>query len=475
MHSRTVRWLTLLGLGLSLFASASHAQMASAYNQAAQAYREAAAKCSGAQQQCYLANATYYECLAAQLGPNGPTSCPQPSSTNCGPAGGTSTSGGAAGLSIPGATAGLTPRAAQIQQLGNLGLGLLQMWEDKQAQRAAHDLQAQNDQEQREEQLQIEAQEQAVQQSNQDALNLLADSSGLLASSSVPGEFAVGFPLSSSNNALDSLVDATSSPSSPSNALDSLLDATSAPSNAQGALDSLVDATSSPSSSSNALDSLVEASAALPPGASDITTPATQAGVVSSGPSPLGAASLQLAQAVDDSVATDGPGLVKLAMANSGDTSIEALNESLEIGESAVSKGETVAAVATYAWNKFAGQTTAQEDQQAATAELNYVGNTALRGTPVAQAIVGQNIVAIEALAPKPMAVLNNAMAAFDSNQPYDETTDLKNIEYISSSSFLPVPIQHLANVTISVQKLYSVVASSFSNFLSCGSYDCVN
>jgi hypothetical protein len=477
MLGRTVRWLTVLGLGLGVFPSASHAQMASAYNQAAQAYREAAAKCTGAQQQCYLANATYYQCLAAQLGPNGPSSCPQPPSSNCSPAGGTSTSGGAAGLSsIPGATAGLTPRAAQIQQLGNLGLGLVQMWADKQAQKAAQDQQSQEAQEQQEEQLQIEAQQQALQQSNQDALNLLAGSAGLLASSIVPGEFDFGSPLPPFNNALDSLVDATSGPSGPSNALDSLVDTTNAPVNPQDALDNLVDATSSTSGPSNALDSLVDASAALPSGGSEATMPATQASADNSSPSQMGSASLQLAQAVDDSLATDGPGLVKLAMANSNDPAIEALNEGFEMGESAVSKGETAVEVATYAWNKFTGQTTAQEDQQAATALLNSSGNAALQGTPVVQAIVSHNLPVVEDLGSKTDALLNNAMAAVDSNQAYDETTDLKSIEYLSSSSLVPDSVLRFANIAMSTQKFIQVGASSFINFFSCGDhYYCVH
>ena len=474
MLHRSVRWLTVLSLALGVFAFPSHAQMASAYNQAAQAYRQAAAKCTGTQQQCYLANAAYYDCLAAQLGPNG-GQCTQPPSTNC-PANGTSTStGGATSVTIPGTTPGLSPKAVQIQQLGNLGIGLLQMWANKQAEKAAQQQQAQENQEQEEEQQQIGAQQQAIQQSNQDALGLLADSAGLLASSNVPGKVDFGLPLSTSDNALDSLVDAASNPSNSSDALDSLLDATNAPLSSQDALDSLVDAASNPSNPSNALDSLVDATAALPSGVSDATMPSTQANA-DSAPSPLGSASLQLAQSVDDSVATDGPGLVKLAMANSGDAAIEAFNESLDMGESAVSKTETVAAVTTYGWNKLTGQTTTEEDQQAATAGLNYVGNAALQGTPVAQAIIGQNIVAIEALAPKPMAVLSNAMAASVSGQPYDETTDLKNIEYLSASSFLPSYVQRLANVATSAQRFYQVAASSLSNFFFCGDhYYCVN
>jgi aminoglycoside phosphotransferase (APT) family kinase protein len=185
---------------------------------------------------------------------------------------------------------------------------------------------------------------------------------------------------------------------------------------------------------------------------------------------------IQLAQAMHDSVTTDGPGLVKFAMANSGNTAFEALSQDLEMGGSAVSRVETTVAVATYEWNKFTGQTTAQEDQQAATAGLNYAGNAALQGTPVAQAIVSQNIVAAEVTGSKTDALLNNAMAAVESGHSYDETTDMKNIEYLSTSSLLPSSLVRLANVAMSAQKLYQVAANSLSNFFSCGDhYYCVN
>ena len=114
--------IAIVVFSISLLTAVCHGQgQAAAYQQAAQVYLTQAAACRnpvGAA--CMRQNAQYYQCLAAQLGPGGPSSCSAPScSTSC-----LSTTGAGAGL--PGAvgSAGASKLAnavgtgMQIYQLG---------------------------------------------------------------------------------------------------------------------------------------------------------------------------------------------------------------------------------------------------------------------------------------------------------------------------------------------------------------------
>lgn len=240
MFLRLARFL-LLAFLVTAFARPSHAQFAAAYSQAAQTYRNAAAQCTGAQQQCYLARANYYDCLVASLGPNG-RSCTEPPTCSGSAASGASSQSSSDPISgiIPGPSA----KAVEAQQLVNLGMNLLQMLSDRQAQKAAQAQQAQQDQQNALQQQKILAEERAEQLIKQEAQNLLADSADLLASANVPGS-------PTSNNALDSLFNATTSSPNSNSALDNLIDAATGPSNPSNALDNLVDATGGPADQSD--------------------------------------------------------------------------------------------------------------------------------------------------------------------------------------------------------------------------------
>lgn len=101
---------------LSVAAVHAHGQMAAQYLAAAQAYFTASAQCKnpvGAA--CMMSNGRYNQCLAAQLGPGGPASCPAPScSTSCvGGAG-----GGVAGSTGASKLANTINNGMQLYQLG---------------------------------------------------------------------------------------------------------------------------------------------------------------------------------------------------------------------------------------------------------------------------------------------------------------------------------------------------------------------
>lgn len=83
---RAVYLLALTFSCATLVTNSSAQCMSCQYQQAAQAYRNAAAQCQNpAGRSCMLANANYYDCVAAQFGPGGASrSCTQPScSTAC--------------------------------------------------------------------------------------------------------------------------------------------------------------------------------------------------------------------------------------------------------------------------------------------------------------------------------------------------------------------------------------------------------
>ena len=85
--TRLVHLASSAAIRLALFAivplavvSVQAQSISATYRAAAQAARDAAAKTkSPRNRSCYLAQANYHDCLAAQLGPNGPRSCPPPS------------------------------------------------------------------------------------------------------------------------------------------------------------------------------------------------------------------------------------------------------------------------------------------------------------------------------------------------------------------------------------------------------------
>lgn len=119
LHKNRTVFLSLSVLFLLMIAATkvvkAQPQMAALYRQAAQAAREAAGKTKSAKNRsCYLAIAQYHDCLAAQLGPNGPRQCNETSCSLEAEPGGGSTGGNSAPSSSGQPAPQPTPDAQQI-------------------------------------------------------------------------------------------------------------------------------------------------------------------------------------------------------------------------------------------------------------------------------------------------------------------------------------------------------------------------
>ena len=101
--------------------SPAGAQIAAQYKQAAAAYRSAAQQgCDPQYRQCNLRQAAYNDCLAAQLGPNGPATCNEP--PQCGNSG---CSSGSGATNRGAAQTGPASVQQSINQFGQLLQGIL--------------------------------------------------------------------------------------------------------------------------------------------------------------------------------------------------------------------------------------------------------------------------------------------------------------------------------------------------------------
>jgi hypothetical protein len=152
----------ILGLAASGYADG----LVDTYRQAAQTYRAMAARVSGADQQCDMAFANYYDAVANNLlgqgpPPSQPTCTPSAGdSSSSGGAGGGITSGGGASSSIGGPGAN-----SPAQQLMYQGIGLLQqIFADRAARKAEEEKRKQEAAQQENERLQRQALEQEREQ-----------------------------------------------------------------------------------------------------------------------------------------------------------------------------------------------------------------------------------------------------------------------------------------------------------------------